>query len=177
MKRFLNRIVLILSLLIMTSLPMVAQTIAVRTNLAAWSLPVANVGIELVVTESNTVAFNGLVAMAPLKIVGDNTASLWGLLVEHRYWFAHQPFKTMFIGPVIGINYYKRQGIGQNDLAVPMGVGIGYDWALNRHWNLEAGLAAGWIYYTESSAELPNSVFHKTIPSLINTSLSAIYVF
>lgn len=154
-----------------------AQTLAVRTNAASWALPIANVGVELVVTESNSVSFSALASLAPLHFISEDTKSMWGIMAEHRYWLSHQPFKAMYVGPVVGFYYYKRTGILKQDIAVPMGLGFGYDWPLSYHWNIETGLSAGWVYYTRHNAESTTEINHHFKPSLINVSLSAIYVF
>lgn len=135
-----------------------AQDISLKTNLLYWSTTTPNLGAEMRLgRKTSAQVFFGL---NPWKQSGGNHSSLrhWLLMPEWRYWFC-QPFNGWFVG-VHGLGgEYNAGGV---DLPFNLihtledhrykgwyiggGVTGGYQWALSKHWALEANIGLGYIY-------------------------------
>lgn len=133
-----------------------AQNVALKTNLLYLGTLTPNLGVEASVGKKHTVQlFYGL---NPWKLSGDKSLKHWLLMPEYRYWFC-QSFNGWFVGahamggqfnaggvklplgmfPDFHHNHYEGWYIGG-------GVTAGYQWPLSRHWNFEASIGAGYDY-------------------------------
>lgn len=158
----LKHIVLLLMLLASTGAQ--AQTIGIKSNLLYDAFANVNLGVEM-----------GLAPKWTLDLSGDFNAwnisdtkkwKHWMVQPEARYWFCDR-----FSGHFLGVHGHVGQfNVGGMDLSaldlnsskwpagssrkdsrdqgwfVGAGVGYGYSWILNRHWNLEAELGFGFAY-------------------------------
>lgn len=136
-----------------------AQTVAVKTNLAADALLNVNAGIEF-----------GLAPRWSLDLTGEYAGwtmdgrkwKHWYAQPELRYWFCDR-----FAGHFLGVhalggqynfgnlkNSIKFLGTDLSPLsdhryqgwAAGGGLAYGYAWVLGKHWNLEAELGVGYLY-------------------------------
>lgn len=104
-----------------------AQGIAVRTNLASWAVLGANVGVDLVTTESTSLGISFYKTMGkayPLNLFyKDNKhikifdshckdVEVTAFQFEGRYWFAHQPMQDFFVGLTVSPAHYKLTHLG-----------------------------------------------------------------
>lgn len=135
-----------------------AQDVNVKTNTLYWATTTPNLGMEfpLGARHSGQVFFG----LNPWKQGDGNHSSLrhWMVMPEWRYWFC-QRYNGWFLGvhalggqynanavdlpfgllPSLADHRYKGWYVGG-------GVAMGYQWALSRHWALEAELGVGYIY-------------------------------
>lgn len=157
----------ILALLLATFTGVSAQKVAVKSNLFYDAFANINLGVE--------------VAMAPkwtLDVSGDFNAwnrshdrkwKHWLIQPEARYWFCDR-FSGHFLGVHAHGGQYNVGNLknGLNFLGsdfrplgdhrfqgwfVGAGVGYGYSWILNKHWNLEAEIGLGYAYTRYDSFE------------------------
>ena len=136
-----------------------AQNVALKSNLLTDIAASPNIGVEV-----------GLVPHWSIEIAGEindwdinrHKWKHWFVQPEARYWLCDR-FAGHFFGLHAiagqynfgniknGINFlgsdfsqlsdYRFQGWGAG-----AGVAYGYDWVLDKHWNLEAEIGIGWIY-------------------------------
>ena len=153
-----------------------AQTVAVRSNALLWGAEAANLSVDLTVNECSTVGITGIFSFHDSWI---RHANLKGAQIEYRYWFAHQPFHRLFVGPIVGIFHYSVEDDHEMQTCVPAGINVGYAWALSSHWNVEACYGVGYLYYNRASRDAFDAVsksdHHKF--TTINLGLNLSYVF
>lgn len=151
----LKHITLLLMLLVSASAQ--AQTVGIKSNLLYDAFANVNLGVEL-----------GIAPKWTLDLSGDFNAwnmshgrkwKHWMAQPEARYWFCDR-FSGHFVGVHAHAGQFNIGGIKTdvkffgNDLSkwtdyrdqgwfVGAGVGYGYSWILNKHWNLEAELGLG----------------------------------
>lgn len=152
-----------------------AQGIAMRSNLAADVLGIANLGVDFTLndqTSATVTIFGGKTYIPLLK----KTSALGGQL-EWRHWFSHQPYEDFFLGFQMAPTIYSmtRKGtdrkaiaiplhgiqspsyiygaaeadIEHKGFAVPLGFNFGYSWPINRYLNVEVSYGAGILAYSE----------------------------
>ena len=159
---------IIVSLLLFSSSFAYAQELAVKTNLAYDAITTPNLGVEVGLSGRSTV--NLVYGLNPWTFGSNNHGKRqvkhWVVQPEYRWWFC-----TKFNGSFVGVHALGGQLNASNiDIPVPgfffsgenlqkgvkdsryearyAGVGItyGYQWILNRHWNFEAEIGAGYIH-------------------------------
>ena len=152
-----------------------AQTVALRTNALLWGCEAANISIDLTANECSTIGVTGVFSMSDSWL---HDTHVNGLQLEYRYWFSHQPFHSMFVGPVAGLLHYTVDDDAHTQLAVPAGLQAGYAWTLSRHWNIEALYGVGYMYY-ERAYEAADKVrvHHRHKFTTINLGLNVSYIF
>lgn len=148
-----------------------AQTVAVRTNAMFWAVEAANVSVDLTINECTTLGVTGVYSVADAWI---KDAHVQGIELEYRYWFSHQPFHRLFMGPMAGIFHYRIDNDVKDQTAVPMGINAGYALTLTDHWNVEASYGLGCLFYKRIDGKSVAS--HHKFTSL-NLGLSIAYVF
>ncbi len=153
-----------------------AQTVAVRSNALLWGAEAANVSVDLTVSERSTIGITAVVSVLDSWVYDTN---LKGGQIEYRYWFSHQPFHRLFVGPIAGIFHYTIEDDQDTQTCVPAGINAGYAWSLSNHWNIEACYGVGLLYYNRASRDandvLRKSNHHKF--TTINLGLNLSYVF
>lgn len=166
-----------------------AQTLALRTNALLWGAEAANLSFDFTASESSTIGVTALFTVADSWI---HHTRANGCQLEYRYWFTHQPFHSLFVGPVAGVFHYRVDEDLDTQYAFPVGLQCGYAWTLSRHFNVEANYGVGYLYYNRAHREpvsspvlldgvgpadydLIESHHHKF--TTINLGLSIVYVF
>lgn len=153
-----------------------AQTVAVRTNALLWGAEAANVSVDLTVSERSTIGITGVFSIADSWVRDTN---LKGGQIEYRYWFSHQPFHRLFVGPIAGIFHYSVEDDRDAQTCVPAGINVGYTWTLSTHWNVEGCYGVGYLYYNRASRNVYDVIsktnHHKF--TTINIGLNLSYVF
>lgn len=126
-----------------------AQGIAMRSNLAADAMGIVNLGVDFTLNDQTTMSVTGLVGKTYVPFL-KNTFALGGQL-EARHWFSHQPYEDFFLGVTATPAIYKmtRKDIEHKGFAIPLGFNFGYSWPINRKLNIEASYGAGLLMYSE----------------------------
>lgn len=136
-----------------------AQTIGIKTNLLYDATLTPNLGAEVALGQRTTAQV--VYGLNPWKFSSTSTKQLrhWVLQPSVRRWFC-QRFNGGFVEVhALGGEY----NVGGIDLPNPVfshlkdsryegwylggGVGVGYQWPLSRHWNLEASAGLGYIRF------------------------------
>lgn len=146
-----------------------AQTVVVHSNLVMWAAKCANVGIDLAVNDYQSIGVTGMVTMGDSWIEKVNGS---GIQLDYRFWFKRKLFQDFFFGPQIGLYHYRKDGEDssvQRHTALTAGFVSGYGWMINRHWNVDVVMGAGYLLYAD-----PNK-HHKFVPTNFGANLS--YVF
>jgi len=130
---------------------LLAQGIAVRSNLAADAFGIVNGGVDFTLTDQTTVCISVLGGMTYLPDVMLRRTTVIGGQIEYRHWFSHQPYEDFFCGITTMPVIYRmtRKDTEFNGFAVPTGFNFGYSLPINRNLNVEASIGAGIILYTE----------------------------
>lgn len=151
--------ILFAGLLLLSGPSVQAQKVALKTNLLYDALLTPDLGIEAKVAPQWTIELTG--NLNAWK-VNDRRWKQWNVQPEARYWFC-QAFSGHFIAAhLIGGQYnfgnlpldFKFLGTNFGELRNNRlqgwmggaGIGFGYSWILDTHWNLEAELGIGWIH-------------------------------
>ena len=136
-----------------------AQKAALKTNLLYDAALSPQLGLEVGLAPKWSLDLSGQLNLWSLK---GHKWRHWLVQPEARYWFCHR-FQGHFLGlHVLGGEYnvgniphgFMFLGTDLRNLknrryegwGVGAGIAYGYDWAIARHWNIEAELGIGWIY-------------------------------
>ncbi|SRR5690554_285804 len=140
------------------SLPLLSQTVGIKTNLAHWAAGATpNVGFEFALNRKYTLEVGGGYNKFSL-FKEDGKAYHWIVQPEARYWFCET-----FNGHFIGLHALAGQfNIGGIDIPIGRlakfkdyryegaayggGLSYGYQWPIARRWNFELNLGAGYVY-------------------------------
>lgn len=158
MRRFILLILAAVSVGI--SQKIVAQDIALKTNLVSDCLLSPNLGVEIGLAPKWTLDVSGQLNCWTLS--HNRRWKHWAVQPEARYWFCDR-FAGHFLGVHAHGGQYNIGGIdGKIDFLgtdarklekyryqgwfVGAGVAYGYAWILGRHWNLEAEVGVGYSY-------------------------------
>lgn len=146
-------------LLLGTLLGAKAQNFALKTNLLSDALLNVNLGMEAGLAPHWSLDVSG---QLNLWSVDGRKWKHYAVQPEARYWFCDR-FAGHFLGlhvmggqynfghirnhvNFLGSDFSKLTNYRYQGWAVGAGVGYGYSWVLNKHWNLEAELGLGWMY-------------------------------
>lgn len=201
-----NLIRFIVTLVLMASgaCGLYAQEVAVKTNLLYDATTTPNLGFEVGVGKKNTIQlFYGL---NPWKFNtdthGERFARHWLLMPEYRWWTCTK-FNGHFIGahlmggefnaasvnlPLPGFFFGGdniRSGVKDTRYQggfAGLGVTYGYQWILNRHWNVEAEIGVGYnlVWYSrypcyECGAKISSGTTNYA--GITKLGLSVLYIF
>ena len=165
---------LLLATLVLGGQRVKAQTLTLRTNALMWGLEAANVSVDLTVSDCSTIGLTGVYSIQDAWVRDLNVK---GVELEYRYWFSHQPYYRLFMGPIAGIFHYSYDNYPSAQMAIPVGLNAGYALPLTDHWNVEACYGLGCLFYNRAgaTADLPRERNHKF--TTINLGLNLCYVF
>ncbi len=130
------------------------QFVALKTNLAALGLLVANLGVEFSFGRGFSLDFP--VYYSPYDITSDFRVRVLGIQPELRYWLRRDwPGGGHFFGLYGTVAGFDVSFPGTDRYQDPehalWGVGISYGYAFNfgrrRHWGLECNIGAGYMNY------------------------------
>lgn len=189
-------------LVLLAIFPTNAQ-IAVKTNLLYDATLTPNIGAEIGVGPRSTVSLvYGLNPWTFDSNSGKRKSMHWVLMPEYRWWLC-----SKFDGHFFGVHAMGGQ-FNMSNLNIPFpgaffggdniakglrdkryqgwyiggGVTYGYQWILNKHWNLEAEIGAGYNYInykkfncTECGGKIGEG--HTNYVGLTKLGLSFIYLF
>lgn len=137
-----------------------SQEVGIKTNILYDATATLNLGLEVKVAPRWSVDLSG--NLNAWTFNNGKRWKHWMLQPEARYWlcdataghffavhaltgqfnFGHIGFAHNFIGiPLSKLKDHRYQG-----WTVGAGLGYGYSWILNRHWNIEAEIGLGYIY-------------------------------
>lgn len=148
-----------LSAVALCSLSAWSQNVAVKTNLLYDATLTLNGGVEVKFAPKWT---GDLSANLNAWTVNDRRWKHWLVQPEARYWFC-QAFSGHFVAAhllggqynfghldtnfsFLGTDFSKLRDHRYQGWMVGAGVGYGYSWILDRHWNIEAEIGIGWVY-------------------------------
>lgn len=136
-----------------------AQKAALKTNLVSDALLSPNLGIEVGLAPKWTLNVAG---QLNLWSVDGHKWRHWLVQPEGRYWFCRR-FQGHFLGlhaiggeynfgnipggfNFLGSDFSRLKDRRYQGWGAGAGIGYGYDWAVGRHWNIEAEIGVGWIH-------------------------------
>lgn len=170
-----------------------AQNVAAKTNFAHWAaFGSPNLSVEVALNRKLTVDTYG--GFNLWKLSEPKEFRHWAVQPELRYWFC-----DVFNGHFIGLHGHGGQfNIGGIDIPVGRlaklkdhryegyfygaGLSYGYQWILNKHWNIEASLGGGYarVWYKKfpcvSCGEKLGEGFYNYW-GVTRATLSLVYVF
>lgn len=174
------------------SLPSFGQHLAISNNLLFDAAGILSAGVEMPLSKKTSLeAYGGL---RPWKRKETSVHKSWMVQTQYRIWPC-QVMNGFFIGPYA---HFSQFNFGNTDLCFGLlkglkpnryegwlaggGIGIGYEYALAKHWNLGADLGVGYTYidYKKYDCEVcgilkDNDDYHYV--GISKLGLSLIYVF
>ena len=137
-----------------------AQKVAVKTNLLYDATATINAGIEFGLAPKWTLDVSG--NFNGWTMSHDRKWKHWMVQPEARYWFCDR-FAGHFLGfhahggqynighlkndiKFLGTDFSKLSDSRYQGWFIGAGVGYGYAWVLNKHWNLEGEIGIGYAY-------------------------------
>ncbi len=159
--RTMNRVILVFAILLSGSLqPLLAQKVAVKTNLLSDAFFNPNLGLEFGLSPKWTLDVTG--EFNAWTLSHQRNWKHWAVQPEARYWFCDR-FAGSFLGihahggqynlggfdgkyHLLGTDARKLKNYRYQGWFAGAGVAYGYAWILDRHWNLEAELGIGYSY-------------------------------
>lgn len=171
--------------------------VALKTNLLYDALLSPTVGIEVGLAPKWSFDLSGTIND---WAVNNRRWKQWMVQPEARYWFC-QRFAGHFLAvhgiggqynfgnlnfhidnflgtDLAGLKDHRRQG-----WMAGAGIGYGYSWILDKHWNFEAEIGIGWIYtrYDEFNCQGCGKKVKEDVPhnyvGPTKAALNIIYVF
>jgi len=139
----------------------VAQQVALKTNLLYDASTTPNLGLEIGAGKKHTLqVFYGLNPWKFGHAPSEKFLKHWVVNPEYRYWFCHR-FNGSFLGIHAFGGQYDAYGIKppfgwwdelkdyrHEGWFIGGGFAYGYQWVLSRHWNFEASVGIGAAYIT-----------------------------
>lgn len=155
-----KRVVLLFFILSVTVMVLTAQTTAVKTNILSDAFLNVNAGVETGVAPKWTLGVTG--EFNGWSLSHGRRWKHWAVQPEARYWLCDR-FSGHFFGVhahggqfniggfdgrlnFLGTDARKLKDTRYQGWFVGAGVTYGYAWILNRHWNMEAEIGAGYSY-------------------------------
>lgn len=174
-----------------------AQTeVGLKTNLLYDATATANLGLEVQTAPRWTLELSGNINA---WTINEHKWKHWLVQPEARYWFC-EAFSGHFIGAhllggqfnvgnvdldfkFLGTDYSLLHDNRYQGWGIGAGIAYGYDWVLNRHWNLEAEIGIGYIY--TRSDKYPCATCGKVLKEnishnyygLTKVALNLVYIF
>lgn len=157
-----------------------AQKLALKTNLVQWATISPNLGAEFVLNNHLSLDISASFNVWDPYSSLDLKHAL--LQPELRYWFG-RPMSRHFLGIT---TFYSSYDILQNHKyhygdAAAAGMTYGYDVVINKHWNFEASVGIGALYYrqfkyndTETRPQQINDSGWALVP--IKLAISFVYI-
>jgi len=169
-----------------------AQHIAVSNNLLFDVAGALSAGVEVPLSNMTSVEAYG--SIRPWKRSDESVHKHWLVQAQYRIWpcqvmngFFFGPYahfgeynlgnQTVLFGLLKGLKPYRYEG-----WLAGAGIGIGYEYALAKHWNIGAEIGAGYTYikYKKYNCEVcgtqkDDDVYHYV--GISRLGLSLIYVF
>ncbi len=154
-----SKILIALSVLLLSVFSANAQKVAVKTNLLYDATTTLNAGVEFGLAPKWTFDLSGNLNAWPIN---GRKLKHWLVQPEVRYWFCDR-FQGHFLGvhalgaaynvgnipnniKFLGKDYSPITDYRYQGYAVGAGIAYGYACPLSEHWNLEFELGAGYIY-------------------------------
>lgn len=144
-----------------------AQEVALKTNAAYWATTTPNLGIEVALAPKWTIDVSG--GYNPWTFSDNKKWKHWLVQPELRYWLCEKMGGHFFglhlnggqynMGninanfKILGTDYSVLKDSRYEGWFVGAGIGYGYAWMLNQHFNLEAEIGVGYNYSRYSSYE------------------------
>ena len=173
-------------------LPKSSPKYALKSNLILWGLTSPNLAVERKINKNFTAEL--LLGLNVGKAKQDKQSISYLIQPEIRYWLSRS-----FSGTSIGYHiYYAHYGAG--DIIFPfqrnglsgdnkyeghlygMGASLGYQWSINKHWNIEAVAGAGYVHLAYDKITWNNSWKNKksldyNYWGLTKASINLVYAF
>lgn len=154
-----KKYLLILAMLIVAWPASRAQDVGIKTNLLYDALCTPTLGIEVGLAPKWSLDVSG--SLNAWK-VHEHKWKIWMVQPEARYWFC-QRFSGHFLAvhahggqynwgnldlpfKFLGSDFRQLKDYRFQGWFVGAGVGYGYSWILDKHWNIEAEIGIGWAY-------------------------------
>lgn len=174
-----------------------AQKAAIKTNILSDALLNPNLAAEFALAPRWTLDVSGEFNVWNLS--HDRKWKHWVAQPEIRYWlcdrFAGHFFGAHLLGgqynvggidiplSFLGTDFRKLKDSRYQGWFGGAGIAYGYDWALSRHWNLEAEIGIGWTYtrYDRFRCAGCGSKLESDIPhnyfGITKAAINIVYVF
>lgn len=126
----------------------------VKTNALYWLVALPNIELEFFFGKSFSLNLEGSYTWLSEYLPVENAYYVWGVSAEFRYWFnRNKRFEHWYMGIYgqAGQYDFKFSDIGHQGDYYGAGLSFGYVLPITKHFNIEFGLAGGYIQYMDAS--------------------------
>lgn len=164
-KSILINIVFAVILMMVSQAPLKAQRMALTSNLLEDAVLTPNLGLDIVVADRQSIAFD--VSFAPYKLSEKFHNKHMALRAGYKYWFSQALYAHyLSIDGVVSSSDVRIGSLGARDEYIALGVGYGYSFIISKRLNivpnLGIGLAYGSRYDGTDHMAGPNEGIHAT---------------
>lgn len=197
MTRRICRTLLFITALLAGSITTNAQTVAIKTNILYDATSTINIGAEFGLSPKWTLDISG--NYNPWTFSNNKKWKHWLIQPEARYWFCNK-MMGHFVGfhlvggqyniggfntkiHFLGTDWRKLKENRFEGWMAGAGIGYGYNWALSKHWGLEAEIGLGYVFSRYSTfdcagcGEKLNSGQKHNYVGPTKAAVNLIYVF
>ena len=134
-----------LVLLMVAQAPLKAQRMAVTTNLLEDVVATPNLGVDIVLADRQSVAFD--VSFAPYKLTKNFYNKQMTFRAGYKFWL-NQAFYAQYISidAVASSSDTQIGKLGARDQSLGLGVGYGYSYIINKRLNIVPHIGLGVAY-------------------------------
>ncbi len=174
----------------------VAQEVAVKTNLLYDATLTVNLGAEVTVAPKWSIDLSG--NFNGWTLDNGRRWKHWLVQPEARYWFCeatgghflgahaiggqYNVGHLSFAHDLLGYNFSSLRSHRYQGWFGGLGLAYGYSWLLSRHWNIEAEIGLGWLYtkydrYECAGCGRRTGKGHKNYVGPTKAAVNIVYVF
>lgn len=139
------RLIVVAILLIATRSTMHAQRLAVTTNLLEDVVATPNIGLDIVLSDKQSIAFDA--SYAPYKLSRQFFNKRMTFRAEYKFWL-NQAFYAHYIGidAVASSSEVGASNFSSRDQYVGIGIGYGYSFIIGKKFNIVPSIGVGLAY-------------------------------
>lgn len=127
--------------------------VGIKTNLAYWAVAMPNAELEFYIGKGFSLGFEGDYAWLSDALGKDKAYYIWGVSAEFRVWLRqNRRFDGLYIGLYghTGQYDFKFGQIGDQGDYYGGGVTVGYVLPLGKNFNMEFGIGAGYVNFSDT---------------------------
>lgn len=144
-KSILINIVVAVIVMMVSQAPLKAQRMALTSNLLEDAVLTPNLGLDIVVADRQSIAFD--VSFAPYKLTEKFHNKHMAIRAGYKYWFSQALYAHFIsIDGVVSSSDVRIGKLGARDEYLGLGVGYGYSFIVNKRLNIVPNMGIGIAY-------------------------------
>lgn len=144
-KSILINIVFAAIMMMVSQTPLKAQRMALTSNLLEDAVLTPNLGLDIVVSDRQSFAFD--VSYAPYKLTEKFHNKHMAIRAGYKYWFSQALYAHYIsIDGVVSSSDVRIGNLGARDEYIGLGVGYGYSFIISKRLNIVPNVGIGFAY-------------------------------